>query len=488
MLSSHKCSPLQQVLGRVSAGLAILGLSLLSACQSTINLTKDCQSGDWQLIGRKDGGQGLVSQFDERKNFCARVEGAKFSADSAQLYARGWQDGNQIFWSNLGHEDGKAGKAIQQLQVRQNSDLVKENKTPLNPAAYQQGWQKGNADYWYLAGTQDGEAGASASILTSRAQQGQQIGFNEQAFREGWASGNFKYWQNLGKNDAANGVSDRELQQHINLARGKDLTVRSDAYQQAYDLEIVQYWRRLAWDDAVSGVDIHGRREFARSRGLKFSEAEYQANWEKRLQAYWQEVGAKDGYGHPDRLEERMANAVRDKVFVIAQTRELYSQAWRRENQRYCTVDNAFEWGRNSSYMAVSVCDIAIQYRLRQALNAGADYEQTSRRLREVQRERHTVQKRIDELRGKVSRLEQENKRDQDKREQEKREQEKKRDQNDKSTSRPSESSSADIQRRERERNDMNSELNQLYPRQDKLRNEENRLEDELRRIKRSVY
>lgn len=488
MLTPNQSSLKLRVVSRVSTVLAIISLSLLSACQSTINLTKDCQSGDWELIGRKDGGQGLLSQFDERKSFCARVEGAKFAADSAQLYAQGWQAGNQIFWSNLGHEDGKSGKAVNQFDVRSNSELVKENKTPVNQTAYQQGWQKGNADYWYLNGEQDGQAGTSASIRESRAQQGQSIGFNEQAFREGWASGNLKYWQNLGKTDAANGISDRELQQHSNLARAKDLAIRADAYQQAYDLELVQYWRRLAWDDAVNGVDIHGRREFARSRGLRLSETEYQANWEKRLQAYWQDVGAKDGYGHPDRLDERMANAVRDKVFVIAQTRDLYSQAWRRENQRYCTIDNAFEWGKNSSYMAVSVCDIALQYRLRQALQAGADYEQATRRLREVQRERHSVQKRIDELRGKVSRLEQEIKREQDKREQEKRDQEKKREQGDKSAVRSTESSSSEIQRRDRERNDTNSELNQLYPRQDRLRNEENRLEDELRRIKRSVY
>jgi hypothetical protein len=43
-------------------------------------------------------------------------------------------------------------------------------------------------------------------------------------------------------------------------------------------------------------------------------------------------------------------------VFSIPGTQDAYTNAWRQENARYCTPDNAFERGRGSIGMAVEVC------------------------------------------------------------------------------------------------------------------------------------
>jgi hypothetical protein len=55
-------------------------------------------------------------------------------------------------------------------------------------------------------------------------------------------------------------------------------------------------------------------------------------------------------------LDQRIANASRDGVFSIPGTQDAYTNAWRQENARYCTPDNAFERGRGSIGMAVEVC------------------------------------------------------------------------------------------------------------------------------------
>ncbi|MFZ6657510.1 DUF2799 domain-containing protein [Undibacterium sp. TJN19] len=444
---------------------------LLSGCQSTMTRVNDCKVGDWVSIGTKDGAEGLDKRFDDRRRFCSLVDGDKIKAESSANYDQGWLLGNYQYWSSLGREDGRAARAISYFESQSKSQTTQRNHTPLNHHAYEQGWQQGNADYWYQTGMQDGKAARNAGEEESRAKAGAAIGFQLAAYQHGWRDGNYAYWEQTGYQDAHDGIPDLELQGRAKKAASAGLLVREDAYHTGWSREIVEYWKNLGWNDAVSGRDIHTRRDDAQKRGLKIFETEYQKKWEQRLQQYWQDMGNKDGYGYPDQLEQRMANARRDNVFVIAQTRALYQQAWANQNARYCTVENAFNWGRQNQAMAVEVCNAGMQNQLRRALLGGQDYENLARRQRDAHNDLLVNNDRYEDAERKLRRLEQEIKRDQD------------------DKNRPKNEDTANIdKRREREHHDLHDIMNNVRRKIDELKTWEFRYEQQMQQIKRDLY
>ncbi len=456
---------------RIPAMLLMLAVLALSACQSTMNRVNDCKTGDWQLIGKKDGGDGLVQQFEDRKRFCSFVDSDKIREESAIQYAQGWVLGNQQFWFQLGRVDGRTGLGVVNYQQQLKSEKVIENKTPLNPAYYEQGWQQGNHEYWYQTGFDDGKAGKTAAEEQSRARTGAEIGFRQASYRQGWQDGNYKYWENLGYQDAHDGIPDSQLSQHLQAAKEKDLLARPEAYRIGWDREIIEYWRQLGWTDAVSGRDVNTRRDDAKRRGLKFLEAEYRQKWEQRLIEYWTEVGAADGFGQPFQLEQRMASARSNNVFVIAQTRDAYTQAWQKQNAAYCTVDNAFEWGRQSKGMAVEVCQPAMQGRLQRALMSGRDFEQLARRHESTHRDLRDHERRARDVERQLNQVEAEIKKNRE----------------DKNRQNTQENQNID-NRNERNKNDLRDQLQSLRRRIDDLRSWEFRYQQQMDSLRRDIY
>nr|WP_314858777.1 DUF2799 domain-containing protein [uncultured Undibacterium sp.] len=391
----------------------LFGLTL-SGCQSTMRQIKDCKQGDWNVIGNKDGVKGLPANFEERRSFCAGVDGDKIKTESAGFYQSGWASGNTQFWQKLGETDGRFPRPATYYQTQIRSESVVENKTPLNPTAYDTGWRQGNADYWSSIGDQDGVAGLAASIETQRATNAGDIAFNQNAFQAGWQRGNQAYWTILGFEDARQGNSDKMLQRHVQAAKERQVLVRSDAYQIAWDTEIVEYWKRTAWEDATNGWDRYMRRVDAKKRELKFVEDAYQAMWENRLQAYWRDAGKDDGFGKPQRIEERIANVRKDKVFVIDQTRDIYLQAWNAENMRYCSPENAFGFGRQSHYFEVNVCHVTVQARVKNAYGNGQKYEITWREKERVERDIRYALDRRNDVDYRIRQLDKDSRKDQD--------------------------------------------------------------------------
>lgn len=391
----------------------LFGLTL-SGCQSTMRQIKDCKQGDWNVIGNKDGVKGLPANFEERRSFCAGVDGDKIKAESASLYQSGWASGNAQFWQKLGETDGRFPRPATYYQTQIRSESVLENKTPLNPIAYDTGWRQGNADYWISIGDQDGVAGLATSVETQRAANAGDIVFNQTAFQTGWQRGNQAYWTRLGFEDARQGISDKILQQHVQAAKERQVLVRSDAYQIAWDTEIIEYWKRTAWEDATNGWDRYMRRVDAKKRELKFVEDAYQSMWENRLQAYWRDAGKDDGFGKPQRIEERIANARRDKVFVLDQTKDIYLQAWNAENMRYCSPENAFGFGRQSQYFEVSVCHVTVQARVKNAYGNGQKFEITWREKERVERDIRYALDRRNDLDYRIRQLDKDSRKDQD--------------------------------------------------------------------------
>jgi len=449
---------------------AMTGVLLLSACQSTINRMNDCRSGDWQLIGNKDGKDGLDRNFEERRRFCASVDADKIRAESAGLYETGWVAGNQQFWYKLGRDDGRKAYPVTQYLVQSTSATIRDQHTPLNQPSYEQGWQQGINEYWFDTGMNDGKAGRNASEEKVHATNVGSAGFRADAYRQGWSEGNYSYWENLGYQDAHVGIPDSTLTSHAAAAKSRELLVREDAYHNGWNREIVEYWKQLGWNDAVSGRDIQLRRDDARRRGLKIMEAEYQQQWQRRLMQYWEEAGTADGYGQPFQLEQRMNNARNDQVFVIPQTRDIYTQAWNRQNAAYCTVDNAFNWARQNQRMAIEVCPVSLQFRLQQALMSGRDYEDISHRSRALHRELGEHQDRYRDTEQRLNRLEAEIRRNQD------------------DKNRPNNQDNVNTDRRnERDRNELRDQLQSLRRRIDDMRSRESRYEQQLQQIKRDL-
>ncbi|MDE2429876.1 MAG: DUF2799 domain-containing protein, partial [Burkholderiales bacterium] len=425
----------------------------------------------WVRIGEKDGNQGLDRNFDERQHFCTLIDSDKLNAGSAQSYEQGWQRGNQQYWFSVGKDDGKNAHPLNYYFSLPVSDDRRQNNPPQNRPAYEQGWQQGNAEYWYQLGDQDGRAGRKSSDETERARAGAAIGFRQDSYRQGWRDGNYAYWQQIGYQDAHDGIPDSELIRRAASARSSGLEVREDAYAVGWNREIVEYWKNLGWNDAITGRDIHTRRDDAKKRGLKIFEAEYQQQWEKRLIQYWQDVGHADGDGHPFQLEQRMANARNDNVFVIAQTRDVYQQAWSEQNARYCTTDHAFSWGRENRPMAIEVCAVNAQNRLHRVWLSGQDYELLNVKLQATQRDSRTLADRYENAERRLARLEKDIRRDQE------------------DKNRPKSDDNARLDRqRDHERQELRDMLRETRRRLDELRNWEFRYEQQMRQIRRDSY
>lgn len=401
----------QNLLSFLSVAMCAL---VLSACSGTMREIRDCKQGDWVMIGQKDGEAGLMAKFEDRRDFCAHYDEEKIKKESASLYQTGWIAGNAQFWNRMGVADGRAPRPQTFYAQQLNNEKVLKNRTPANPAAYEAGWKVGNADYWFGIGDQDGSAAKNADTEKDRAQSSGEISFNMDAYRQGWSRGNKAYWTRLGFEDAHNGVSDKQFIEHQKRAQQSKLFVRENAYRQAWEQEIVEYWKRLAWSDATSGWDVYMRRVDAKKRDLKFSEVEYQAMWEKRLQQYWTDAGHDDGFGQPNRFEERNANARNDKLFVLARSKDDYMQAWYAENARYCSPQNAFEFGRRSAYFALNVCNPNVQGRAQHGYVSGERYENVMRERVRVERDLSSTIARRNDNDDKLRRLEKEIKRDQD--------------------------------------------------------------------------
>lgn len=391
--------------------LALLLPLLLAGCQTTMQRIADCKAGDWNMIGHKDGVAGENQNFAERKDFCADYETDKAKADSAGNYLAGWVQGNWDFWSGRGVADGRLALPIGQFEARLASDEVRKNNTPLNRPAYESGWNIGNGEYWNGLGKRDGTAGLPLGSQTDNARhlaQGKQIRFDEASYVSGWQSGNRTFWQDAGFSDARNGLPDSEFKGRAAKARGAGVQVLEDAYRGAWNAELVNYWRNLGTQDAVSGKEFGMRRAEAKQKGLKILESDYRAAWEERLAVYWRQAGTDDGYGKPFQLEERIANAARDGVFVIGRSRALYTEAWDAQNARYCTVENAFEFGRANSGMAVEVCQGPLRDRLKHAYASGQDYNNAAARHARAASDANELNGRLDDLQRQLGRLERE--------------------------------------------------------------------------------
>lgn len=456
--------------------LKILALSLpllLAGCQGTLQRIADCKSGDWTMIGHKDGLAGEIENFAERREFCANHDGKPEPGNPAASYLAGWAQGNWDFWSGRGAGDGRNALPKSGFERHLASPEVKDHGTPANRAAYEAGWSIGNADYWNGVGKRDGTAGLALNRKeAARADAAaRQMQFDEPAYMAGWQSGNRTYWHDAGFSDARNGVPDSELRQRAAAARSAGVQVAEDAYRSAWNAEIVNYWKNLGALDAVSGKDITLRRAEARQKGLKLFETEYRTAWEERLNTYWRQAGHDDGYGKPFLLDERIANARRDGVFVIERSRALYTEAWNAENARYCNVENAFEAGRRRAGMAIEVCQPQQQDRLKRAMISGRDYELAAADYGRASAEADDIASRLHELRGRLGRLEREIRANLDNKDRV-----------------PTDETRKQDRRREQDRREMAELLDRLERKLDEARRWADRHQQQMQRLRRDIY
>lgn len=381
--------------------ISVLAL-LLTACQATMQKIADCKAGDWNAIGYKDGYAGVLQNFDEHRAFCGRHTDASQPADAAAIYQAAWAKGDWAAWSEKGQADGRAFLPLSQVDAH-IAKLPKDH-APANRPAYESGWLIGNTAYWQAVGQSAGSAGEVLAQKASRQADAaaRQIRFDDAAYDSGWQVGNRLYWQNVGFSDAHNGIPDSNLTKRTAAAKTAGLLVQADAYRAAWDAEIPNYWRNLGTQDAVSGTDFSMRRAEAKRSGLKIFEAEYQQSWETRLAAYWTQAGNEDGFGHPFLLEDRIAHAAQNRVFVIARTRELYTNAWELQNTRYCNVDDAFARGRRNERMAIEVCKPNVQGQIKRAYLSGQDYENTAAKRAHVHAEVDAHARRVRDTRARL--------------------------------------------------------------------------------------
>ena len=390
--------------------LPLMLIVLLAGCSAAVKQRiAACKIGDWQQIGKTDGLEGGPANFADRKDFCEDHDdgGKSATADAGARYTLGWQQGNTQMWTAMGVADGARGLP-QQFGVRAAAEDVRKRKTPLNQGAYDAGWLKGNAQYWEGIGKRDGVAGQPIGSKEAGRSQASQAGirFDDAAYSNGWQVGNRQFWQDAGANDASNGVPDSELLKRAAQARSAGVQVQEDVYRAAWNAEIVNYWRNLGARDAVTGSEFGVRGREARQKGLKIFEAEYRQAWEQRLMQHWEQVGKEDGYGKPFLLEERIANARRDGVFAIPDTRTIYTRAWEAENARYCVPENAFEYGRANRAMAVEVCQPPLRDKLKRAWLSGQDFATAEARQRQAVDDARQLEARLYDGRKRLDRLE----------------------------------------------------------------------------------
>lgn len=379
----------------------------LAGCQATMQRIADCKAGDWRLIGQKDGAAGDKADFAERKDFCA--DHSQLSADAASSYGVGWTAGNAEFWSSRGLADGRAAMPLTSgWEARAASEEVRKKGTPPAQSAYESGWMQGNSAHWEDLGRKDGAAGqALANRERARSQAvTANIRYDDTAYGNGWQSGNRTFWEDAGFSDARSGVPDSEFKNRAAKARGAGVQVQEEAYKTAWNAELINYWRNLGTQDATSGKEFGVRKREAQQRGLKILERDYIDAWERRLSDYWRQAGEQDGFGQPFQLEARVANANRDGVFVIHNSRALYKEAWAARNAQYCTPANAFEWGRTSQPMAIEVCQPPLQGMLRRAYLNGGEYLQARIRFDRANDRAEDYQRRVRDERRRVERVE----------------------------------------------------------------------------------
>jgi hypothetical protein len=385
-------------------------LALLGCQSAAMQTVSDCKLGDWVAIGHKDGHQGLVPNFNERRVFCSVYESGhdQGKSDSSANYQSGWVQGNWDLWSEYGHSDGLQALPVQQLTTRVAS--IPKKQAPANQPAYEAGWLSGNSQHWRNVGENVGNSGlALAQIETSRsAAASLQIRFDADAYTDGWTAGNRTYWYNAGFQDAHNGVPDSQLAARVAAAKQAGVLTQEAVYQSAWNAEIVNFWDNLGSQDAVAGKNFAMRKVEAQQKGLKIFEREYQQSWEARLAIYWRQVGKEDGDGHPFQLDARIARAASDGVFVISRTRELYSAAWEEQNARYCNVDDAFSRGQHNEHMAIEVCKSPLQGQLKRAYLSGQDYQVLANKNARVKGEIDDYTRTVSDTREKLARVDRE--------------------------------------------------------------------------------
>jgi Skp family chaperone for outer membrane proteins len=392
-------------------------LALLAACASNQEQVAACKIGNWQAIGEQDGRSGSASNFAERRKFCER---RGRSTPNEVAYQAGWQEGNRQYWLSKGEQDGVAGLAERQKDIQQATAIA--NQLPFNDSAYAQGWLRGNQGFWNMAGRSDGAAGKLPAEFALREQAAKAAGLrtDEAAYRQGWENG------------------------------------------------LVDYWAQLGQNDAVSGKQFELRKLEAQQRGLKIVEQAYRDAWKNRLLQYWQQAGEQDGWGQQNFLEQRIASAGRDGVFVISETRSLYENAWQAQHQRYCQNDNAFAMGRENKPINVGVCGNERRLILQRAYTAGQDYEaingkyqRTLSDLKNLSQKREDNERRLRSLEDSA-----------------------RRELNDKNR-KPGDDAS---RRRDSERLEITSNLRQQDRQMEELRRWEERYSQQLRDIKRDAY
>lgn len=358
--------------------LMLVTLFIVTGCASNQEKIKACQIGNWQEIGERDGLEGLVAQYSKRKEFCDKQD-APSTPQAAVDYANGWSKGNSQLWFQLGDADGLKGMAAGNFTAQLNTKFIKTNTTPLNQPAYLAGWAQGNEKFWYSRGVQDGQEGSPESLKETHraAALAASLKFNEASYVNGWRIGNEAYWKVRGHLDGMSGEpASYMLPKRANDARKLGVFVNESTYRQGWENGLTEYWTKLGQNDAISGKQFALRKKEAMAKGLQILEQVYQTSWEKRLVEYWTQAGAEDGWGRADFMEQRIASAGRDGVFVIKLTPELYRSAWQAEHARYCNNENAFELGRVNQPMNVDVCGNERRLSLKRTYNAGQNYEE----------------------------------------------------------------------------------------------------------------
>lgn len=350
---------------------------IVTGCASNQEKIKACQMGNWQQIGERDGQEGLTARFLERKQFCDKQD-APSTPQAAVDYTNGWNKGNHYLWLSLGESDGLKGMADGNFAAHLNTKLMKANATPLNQPAYLAGWTQGNETFWFDKGALDGQEGSPESRKETRRADAlaASLGFNEASYVRGWRIGNEECWRAWGQADGKIGEPDSiMLPLRKKTAQTTGQYVDEAAYKRGWESGLVEYWTRWGQEDAVTGKQFAMRKKEAMKNGLKILEDVYQTSWNNSLVEYWTQAGAQDGWGRADLMEQRIASAARDGVFVIKQTRELYQAAWQAEHARYCNNENAFAMGRVNQPMNIEVCGNERRLSLKRTYNAGQDYE-----------------------------------------------------------------------------------------------------------------
>lgn len=451
----------------------LAALFIVTGCASNKENIIACKVGNWQAIGERDGREGYAARYAERKEFCDKQD-APGTPQAAVDYANGWAKGNQQLWFQLGEADGLKGMAAGNYLAHTSTKFMKANATPLNQPAYQAGWTQGNTNFWQAKGEKDGlEGEPEKKKETHRAAAlAANLGFNEASYMQGWQLGNQAYWNELGRRDARSGEPDTTLfPLRAKDSKALGLYVDEAAYRRGWDNGIVDYWSNLGMDDAVNGKNFSMRKKEAMKNGLKIVEKAYQSSWENRLTQYWSQAGAEDGWGQPDLLEQRIANAARDGVFVIAPTRELYRNAWHSQHVRYCGNDNAFAMGRENKLMNIDVCGNDRQLSLKRSYTAGQDYEVVNAKYQRTLTDLNRQTERRNQTDQRLRALEEDMRRDL---------RNKDRKSNDESLKQD--------RRREADRNELTANLREQDRQLQELKRWEDRYSQQLRELKREAY